>query len=261
MLLESCLRRSEGRRQREKTKTRPLGNGDNMDGSILIYNNRTGIAQRLEPMFWTEKLKAVVAADTQQLRQMLADGDIQLILADVELDDKGWDEGIELIASLRQQSRVPLIVVSEQSAETAKIMALEAGADDYVTVECNPLELMARIKCQLRRYCQLVGRKMNEERVYQIDGLVVDDTKRTVTVDGKGVRLTPIEYKILCFLARQRGTVFSTSQIYENIWKMQAFGADTTIAVHVRHIREKIESNPREPRYLKAVWGNGYKVG
>lgn len=260
MLLDSCLPESEGRRRKEKRKKRPLGNGDNMDGSILIYNNRTGIAQRLEPMLWAEKLEAVVA-DTQQLWQTLATGNIQLILADVELDDKGWDEGIELIASLRRQSRVPLIVVSEQSAETAKIMALEAGADDYVTADCNPLELIARIKCQLRRYRQLVGRTMNHERVYQIGGLVVDDTKRTVTVDGKGVRLTPIEYKILCFLARQRGTVFSTSQIYENIWKMQAFGADNTIAVHVRHIREKIESNPREPRYLKAVWGNGYKVG
>lgn len=232
-----------------------------MDGIIMIYNNRTDIARKLEPMLLAEKLAAVVAADVQKLRQRLAAGDIQLILADVELDDKGWDEGIELIASLRRQSRVPLIVVSEQSAETAKIMALEAGADDYVTVECNPLELMARIKSQLRRYYQLACWKKKEECVYQVDGLVVDDTKHSVTVDGRGVRLTPIEYKILCFLVRQQGIVFSTSQIYENIWKMQALGADNTIAVHVRHIREKIESNPREPRYLKAVWGNGYKVG
>lgn len=138
---------------------------------------------------------------------------------------------------------------------------MEAGADDYVMADCNPLELLARIKSQLRRYTQLVNVRESIDRIYQVDGLVVDDIQRTVTVDGKNVRLTPIEYKILRFLVQQQGKVFSNSQIYENIWNMEAFGADNTIAVHVRHIREKIESNPRQPRYLKVVWGNGYKVG
>jgi DNA-binding response OmpR family regulator len=183
------------------------------------------------------------------------------MLVDVELNDKGWDKGIEIIANLRRKSSIPVIVVSAQSAETAKIMALEAGADDYVTTDCNPLELLARVKSQLRRYTQLVNMYVNIDRIYRVDGLVIDDIQRTVTVEGRNVRLTPIEYKILRLLVQQKGRVFSNSQIYENIWHMQAIGADNTIAVHIRHIREKIEANPKEPRYLKVVWGNGYKVG
>lgn len=140
-------------------------------------------------------------------------------------------------------------------------MALEAGADDYVTADCNPLELLARIKSQIRRYIQLVNMCVNVDRIYKIGGLTINDVQRTVTVDGRSVRLTPIEYKILRLLVQQRGQVLSNSQIYETIWKMQPIGAENTIAVHIRHIREKIESNPREPIYLKAVWGNGYKVG
>ena len=236
------------------------GKGDGM-GKILVYNNQTGIVEKMEPLFAGEGMEMVVAAEAEEISRFFEDRDIQLMLVDVALNDKGWDKGIELIAALRHTSTIPLIVVSKQSAETAKIMALEAGADDYVTADCNPLELLARVKSQLRRYTQLVNVCKNIDRIYRIDGLVIDDTQRTVTVDGKGVRLTPIEYKILRLLVQQRGKVFSNSQIYESIWKMQAIGADNTIAVHVRHIREKIEENPREPRYLKAVWGNGYKVG
>lgn len=232
-----------------------------MEKKILVYNNKTGIAQKMEPLFIGEGLEMEVAADVEQLERILEAEKVQLMLVDVELNDKGWDRGIELIASLREKSSIPLIVVSAQSAETAKIMALEAGADDYVTVDCNPLELLARVKSQLRRYLQLINLCSKIDRIYRIDGLVIDDMQRTVTVDGRNVRLTPIEYKILRLLVQQRGKVFSNSQIYENIWHMQAIGADNTIAVHVRHIREKIESNPKEPRYLKVVWGNGYKVG
>lgn len=227
----------------------------------MVYNNNTGIAEKMEPLFIGEGLKMEVAADVEQLEGILSAKEVQLMLVDVELKEKGWDRGIEMIANLRKKSSIPLIVVSAQSAETAKIMALEAGADDYVTADCNPLELLARVKSQLRRYLQLVNLCTNIDRIYRIDGLVIDDIQRTVTVDGRNVRLTPIEYKILRLLVQQRGKVFSNSQIYENIWHMQAIGADNTIAVHVRHIREKIESNPKEPRYLKVVWGNGYKVG
>lgn len=228
---------------------------------ILVYNNQTGIGEKMEPLFLGEGLETVVAAETTSLEDYFDDRDIQLMLIDVELEDKGWDKGIELIAALRRASTIPLIVVSGQSAETAKIMALEAGADDYVTADCNPLELLARVKSQLRRYTQLINVCKNLDRIYRIDGLVVDDIQRTVTVEGRNVRLTPIEYKILRLLVQQRGRVFSNTQIYENIWNMQALGADNTIAVHVRHIREKIERDPGEPRYLKVVWGNGYKVG
>lgn len=228
---------------------------------VLIYNNQTGIAEKMEPLFAGEGFGTLVAADEEELRELLEDREIQLMLVDVELKDKGWDKGIELIAGLRRASSIPLIVVSRQSAETAKIMALEAGADDYVTADCNPLELLARVKSQMRRYTQLVNMCVNIDRIYKVDGLVINDIQRTVTVDGRNVRLTPIEYKILRLLVQQRGKVFSNSQIYESIWNMQAIGADNTIAVHIRHIREKIESNPKEPRYLKVVWGNGYKVG
>ena len=232
-----------------------------MEKNILVYNNRTGIAEKMAPLLIGEGLSVLVAADLDHLYTILERSDIHLMLVDVELNDKGWDRGIEMIAGLRAKSAIPLIVVSAQSAETAKIMALEAGADDYVTADCNPLELLARIKSQLRRYTQLVNMCANIDRIYRVDDLVIDDTQRKVTVEGKNVRLTPIEYKILRLLVQKKGKVFSNSQIYENIWHMQAIGADNTIAVHVRHIREKIEKNPREPRYLKVVWGNGYKVG
>lgn len=232
-----------------------------MEKNILVYNNNTGIAEKMESLFASEDLSTLVAADLEQLYRVLGSEEIHLMLIDVELNDKGWDKGIEMIASLRKKSSIPLIVISAQSAETAKIMALEAGADDYVTANCNPLELLARVKSQIRRYTQLVNMCANIDRIYRVDGLVIDDIQRTVTVEGKNVRLTPIEYKILRLLAQQRGKVLSNSQIYESIWNMQAFGADNIIAVHIRHIREKIETNPKEPRYLKAVWGNGYKVG
>ena len=232
-----------------------------MEKNVLVYNNQTKIAEKMGPLFAGEELRMLVAADVRQLYDILKSAEIHLLLVDVELNDKGWDKGIEMIASLRRKSTIPLIVVSAQSAETAQIMALEAGADDYVTADCNPLELLARIKSQLRRYTQLVNLCANVDRIYEVDGLVIDDMQRKVTVDGRNVRLTPIEYKILRLLVRQKGKVFSNSQIYENIWNMQAIGADNTIAVHIRHIREKIEKNPKEPRYLKVVWGNGYKVG
>lgn len=232
-----------------------------MKHNILIYNNQTGIAEKMEPLFEEEGFRTVILSDIQQLHKLLESGGIQLMLVDLELNDKGWDKGIELIAALRRKSSVPLMVISRQSAETAKIMALEAGADDYVTSDCNPLELLARVKSQMRRYIQLVNMCSNIDRIYKVDGLIIDDVQRKVTADGRAVRLTPIEYKILRLLVQRKGQVFSNSQIYESIWHMQAIGADNTIAVHIRHIREKIEANPREPRYLKVVWGNGYKVG
>ncbi len=232
-----------------------------MEKKVLVYNNQTKIAEKMEPLFKGEGLAMLVAADVQQLYDVLEKSEIHLMLVDVELKDKGWDKGIEMIASLRRKSSIPLIVISAQSAETAKIMALEAGADDYVTADCNPLELLARIKSQLRRYTQLVNLCASIDRIYKVDGLVIDDVQRKVTVDGRSAKLTPIEYKILRLLVQQRGKVFSNRQIYESIWHMQAIGADNTIAVHIRHIREKIEANPKEPRYLKVVWGNGYKVG
>ena len=228
---------------------------------ILIYNNQTKIAERMEPFFNSEGYSVITAEDIEDLIIKMQEKDIQLIILDVELHDKGWDRGIQMISELRHATSIPLIVVSGQSADTAKIMALEAGADDYVTFGCNELELLARVKSQIRRYQQLISMYVNIDRIYRYEDLVIDDNLRTVTVSGRNVRLTPIEYKILRFLVQKKGKVFSNSQIYEEIWKMQAFGADNTIAVHVRHIREKIEKDPKEPKYIKVVWGVGYKVG
>ena len=191
----------------------------------------------------------------------LENQDVHLVLIDVELDKNGWGTGIETLRHIRMRSKAPVIVISEQTSETAKITVLNAGADDYVIANGNPLVLLAIIKSQLRRYTQLVNMCNHIEHIYRIDDLVVNDKNRTVTVSGREVKLTPIEYKILRLLVQQRGKVLSITQIYESIWHMQAIGADNTIAVHIRHIREKIESNPKEPRYLKVVWGTGYKVG
>ena len=229
-----------------------------MEKKVLVYNNNTGIAEKMEPLLAGEGLSMLVSADIHQLKQVLDSERIHLMLIDVELNDKGWDKGIEMIASLRKESSIPLIVVSSQSAETAKIMALEAGADDYVTADCNPLELLARVKSQLRRYTQLVNMCEKIDRVYKVDGLIIDDVQRTVTVDGRGVRLTPIEYKILRLLMAHPGRVFPAEEIYSRVWESDAYAVENTVMVHISRIRDKIELNPKKPEYLKVVWGIGY---
>ena len=233
-----------------------------MDKKVVIYNNNTGITASLRPLLRGENIKLLVAENRKQLRQIMGAEQIHLLITDVVWSEQDQDitEGLETLQRIRQMSSLPIIVVSSRSDETSKILALNAGADDYVVNGCNPLEL-ARIKSQLRRYTQLVNMCANIDKIYQVDGLVIDDNTRQVFVDHKEVRLTPIEYKILKLLVQERGRVLSIAQIYEAIWHMQAIGADNTIAVHIRHIREKIEQNPKEPRYLKVVWGTGYKVG
>ena len=156
---------------------------------------------------------------------------------------------------------LPIIILSAKSEDADKILGLNIGADDYITKPFNPLELVARVKSQLRRYTQLgsTARSDNQSE-FRTGGLVIRDDLKEVTVDGEKVKLTPIEYNIVLLLVKNQGKVFSINQIYENIWNEEAIGADNTVAVHIRHIREKIEINPKEPRYLKVVWGVGYKV-
>ena len=234
-----------------------------MDKNLVIYNNNTDVVATLRPLLMGESIRLLVAENDSQLRQLLREEQIHLLITDVVWPDRGQDitQGLEALQQIRQMSSLPIIVVSTRDDETSKILALNAGADDYVVSGCNPLELLARIKSQLRRYTQLVNMCANINKIYQVDGLVIDDNTRHVSVDQKEVRLTPIEYKILKLLVQEKGKVLSISQIYEAIWHMQAIGADNTIAVHIRHIREKIEQNPKKPRYLKVVWGTGYKVG
>ena len=216
-----------------------------MEKRVAVYNNNTGVIETMSSLLAGEGLKMVAVTGRAQLQELLRAQEIQLLL----------------IHDIRNMTTIPIIIISAQDAETAKIMALNAGADDYVTVGYNPLELLARVKSQLRRYTQLVNLCESIDSIYRVDGLEINDRNRTVTVEGREVKMTPIEYKILRLLVQERGKVLSISQIYESIWHMQAIGADNTIAVHIRHIREKIESNPKEPRYLKVVWGTGYKVG
>ncbi|MCH5274746.1 MAG: response regulator transcription factor [Lachnospiraceae bacterium] len=224
--------------------------------NILVFNNNTGVVDVMLPLFATEGYGVLEAGSLAQVWQYIEEGKAQLLLTDIEPAD-----AMEAIGEIRNASSLPIIVLSGISEELMKIQALEAGADDYVTYPCNPLELLARIKSQLRRYTQLSSLSANIEHIYRVNGLVIDDVKRSVSVEGKEVRLTPIEYKILRLLVKERGRVLSIGQIYESIWHMKAIGADNTIAVHIRHIREKIETNPGDPQYLKVVWGTGYKVG
>ena len=226
--------------------------------NILVYNNNTGVVDVMRPLFAGEGYGVLEARGLSQVWQYIEDGEAQLLLTDIELTE---GDGIETIREIRAANSLPIIVISKNAQELIKIQALEAGADDYVTDPCNPLELLARVKSQLRRYTQLSNLSANLAHIYRVNGLVIDDEKRSVSVEGREVRLTPIEYKILRLLVQERGRVLSIDRIYESIWHMKAIGADNTIAVHIRHIREKIEANPREPQYLKVVWGTGYKVG
>ena len=171
-------------------------------------------------------------------------------------------DGIRATLKIREESNIPIIILSAKTEDTDKIFGLNVGADDYVTKPFNSLELVARVKSQLRRYTKL-GTMTPEtvSNVYRTGGLEINDDMKQVTVDGRIVeKLTPIQYNILLFLTKNKGRVFSIEQIYENIWKEDAINADNTVAVHIRHIREKIEINPKEPRYLKVVWGIGYKM-
>ena len=170
-------------------------------------------------------------------------------------------DGIRATLKIREENNIPIIILSAKSEDADKILGLNVGADDYVTKPFNPLELVARVKSQLRRYTSLGSTVKNEnEAVYTTGGLSINDDLKEVTVDGEPVKLTPIEYNILLLLVKNQGKVFSIEQIYESIWNEDAIGADNTVAVHIRHIREKIEINPKEPRYLKVVWGVGYKI-
>ena len=188
---------------------------------------------------------------------ILKKNEVQLLIMDIMMP--GMD-GIRTAMKIRETSSIPIIFLSAKSQDSDKILGLNIGADDYITKPFNPLELVARVKSQLRRYTQLGNIVSDKEKIYRAGGLIINDDTKEVTVDSEPVKLTPIEYNILCLLVKNQGRVFSIEQIYEQIWEEEAIGADNTVAVHIRHIREKIEINPKEPKYLKVVWGIGYKI-
>lgn len=226
--------------------------------NILVCDDDKEIVEAIEIYLSQEGYHILKAYDGMQALKILETEDVHLLILDVMMPRL---DGIHATLKIREKHSIPIIILSAKSEDVDKILGLNVGADDYVTKPFNPLELVARAKSQLRRYTQLGGTAKEEsETVYETGGLRMNDDLKEVTVDGEPVKLTPIEYNILKLLMRNQGRVFSIGQIYESIWNEEAIGADNTVAVHIRHIREKIEINPKDPRYLKVVWGVGYKI-
>ncbi len=225
--------------------------------NILVCDDDKEIVESIEIYLQQEGYQVFRAYDGEDALKILKEEEIHLLIIDVMMPKL---DGIRATLKIREESSIPIIILSAKSEDTDKILGLNVGADDYITKPFNPLELVARVKSQLRRYTKLGNAAENGQAVYQVGGLAINDDLKEVTVDGETVKLTPIEYNILLLLMKNQGKVFSINQIYENIWNEDAIGADNTVAVHIRHIREKIEINPKEPRYLKVVWGVGYKI-
>lgn len=226
--------------------------------SILVCDDDKEIVEAIEIYLTQEGYQVLKAYDGMQALKMLETETVHLLILDVMMPRL---DGIRATLKIRETNSIPIIILSAKSEDADKILGLNIGADDYMTKPFNPLELVARVKSQLRRYTQLGGNvSSTQETIYEVGDLRINDDLKEVTVDGEMVRLTPIEYNILLLLMKNQGRVFSINQIYESIWNEDAIGADNTVAVHIRHIREKIEINPKEPRYLKVVWGVGYKI-
>lgn len=225
--------------------------------NVLVCDDDREIVEAIEIYLSQEGYKVLKAYDGEEALKVLDREKVDLLIIDVMMPKL---DGIRATLKIREENALPIIILSAKSEDADKILGLNVGADDYVTKPFNPLELVARVKSQLRRYTQLGAMTEKKENIYETGGLMIDDDRKEVTVDGESVKLTPIEYRILLFLVQNQGRVFSINQIYENIWNEEAIAADNTVAVHIRHIREKIEINPKEPRYLKVVWGLGYKV-
>ena len=224
---------------------------------ILVCDDDKDIVEAIDIYLTQEGYHVRKAYDGEEAIQVLKNNQVDLLVIDIMMPKL---DGIRATLKIRESNPLPIIILSAKSEDADKILGLNIGADDYVTKPFNPLELVARVKSQLRRYTQLGSVSHKQGNVYETGGLMIDDDRKEVTVDGEMVKLTPIEYGILLLLVKNQGRAFSINQIYENIWGEEAIAADNTVAVHIRHIREKIEINPKEPRYLKVVWGLGYKV-
>ena len=225
---------------------------------ILVCDDDKEIVEAIEIYLTQDGHQVLEAYDGIEAVEILKKESVDLLIMDIMMPRM---DGIRATLKIREKHNIPIIILSAKSEDADKILGLNIGADDYITKPFNPLELVARVKSHLRRYMQLGSTAIKEsEAIYTVGGLAINDDLKEVTVDGEPVKLTPIEYNILLLLVKHQGKVFSIDQIYENIWNEDAIGADNTVAVHIRHIREKIEINPKEPRYLKVVWGVGYKI-
>ena len=225
--------------------------------NILVCDDDKQIVDAIEIYLNNEGFNVLKAYDGLEAIEVLKNNRVELLIIDIMMPKM---DGIHATVKIRETNSLPIIFLSAKSEDTDKILGLNMGADDYITKPFNPLELIARVKSSLRRYTELGNLNVDNNAIFKSGGLIINDDTKEVIVDGNDVKLTPIEYNILLLLVKNQGKVFSIDQIYENIWNEEAIGADNTVAVHIRHIREKIEINPKDPRYLKVVWGVGYKI-
>ncbi len=226
--------------------------------NVLVVDDDKEIVGAIEIYLKKEGYQILKAYNGNQALRMIQENEIHLIILDIMMPEK---DGIETLEEIRKNKSVPVILLSAKSEDYDKIGGLNSGADDYITKPFNPLELIARVNSNLRRYVSLGSlEEKSDSKIYQSGELVVNDETKKVTVDGQEVKLTATEFNILKFLLENKGKVYSIPEIYENVWKEEGFGAENIIAVHIRHIREKIEINPKEPKYLKVIWGVGYKI-
>lgn len=229
--------------------------------NILVVDDDKEIVNAIEIYLTKEGYNVLKAYNGMEALKIVKENDdIHLILLDIMMPKL---DGISTANLIRKDKKVPIIMLSAKSEDYDKITGLNNGADDYITKPFNPLELIARVNSQIRRYTSLgsIADKMEKgNNVYHSGDLIINDNTKQVEVEGKEIKLTPTEYNILKFLTKNKGIVYSIEQIYENVWEEESYGAENIIAVHIRHIREKIEINPREPKYLKVIWGVGYKI-
>ena len=224
--------------------------------NILVCDDERDIVSALQIYLESDGYRVFTAFNGKEALDIVAKNEIHLILMDIMMPVM---DGITAMVTLREKNNVPVILLSAKSEDTDKILGLNVGADDYITKPFNPVEMLARVRSQIRRYTKLGGNVVQNDDLLTIGGVSLNDAAKIVTVDGDVVALTPTEYEILKLLMKNKGRVMSQKEIYESVRNEMAFGAENTIAVHIRHLREKIEINPSEPRYLKVVWAHGYK--
>ena len=223
--------------------------------TVLVADDDQDIRDGIEIYLKNEGYDVLKAADGKEALELLEENEVHLLILDIMMPNM---DGITATFKIREARNIPIIMLSAKAEDSDKIHGLSVGADDYVTKPFHPMELMARVKSQLRRYIQF-GTYDGQKKV-EIDGLVLDEEAKEITVDGDVVKLTPIEYKITELLMKNAGRVFSINEIYERVWNEAAYNAENIVAVHIRKIREKIEADPKNPRYVKVVWGIGYKI-
>ena len=227
-----------------------------MSYNILICDDEKDIVSALKIYLEAEGYQTFAAANGKEALAILDREDIHLVLLDIMMPVM---DGVSALARLREYSNVPVILLTAKSEDTDKVLGLNVGADDYITKPFNPVELLARVRSQLRRYLQLGGGAVRESSIAS-GPITLDDSSKTVTLDGEPVNLTPREYDILKLLMQNPGRVFHPRDLYRKVWNEEPYGAESTVAVHIRHLREKLEIDPAAPRYIKAVWGQGYKI-